>query len=490
MDKLIELIHSESTERWSERSRETFASLFGSGGGRYEKAAEKHVQYRTPDMKGEDAVSFSALIPPNSPPSGAYGGMSFVLFPVSGKPALVAMVVGTQGLNPDEEILSRPGHGRKVNAICNWLNKTIGNGSVVAWAKQDPVRVDQDVPEDIKTTFSEYASVFARYGKVLYGIYRPTTNTNQTMEAVCALLDLFMDERGCPPLKAFKEESETIKTSYLEFLLPEITEAAISELLRTRRFVVIQGPPGTGKTRMALRVLEKDYQKRGQVVQFHPNTTYESFVGGLAPVSSETQLGFQFAPQLGYLMQAAKAAQTLGPCPYLLVIDEINRADLAKVLGEAIYLFEPDDAQRPALHMPFDFGEPFGQEFTLPENLHILGTMNSADRSIAILDVAIRRRFAFVDLWPQMRVVKELAGPRMTEAFRRLLSIFLEHSSDESLSLVPGHSYFLEKDDQMAAKRLRVHLRPLLEEYLAQGYVAGFSEQIRGFIQWLNSLPS
>ena len=120
-------------------------------------------------------------------------------------------------------------------------------------------------------------------------------------------------------------------------------------------------------------------------------------------------------------MQAAKAAKEIAPKPYLLVIDEVNRADLAKVMGEAIYLLESDDAQRPALHMPFDFGEPFGQEFALPANLHILGTMNSADRSIAILDVAIRRRFAFVDLWPQMRVVKALAGPLMIEAFQSLL---------------------------------------------------------------------
>jgi 5-methylcytosine-specific restriction protein B len=350
--------------------------------------------------------------------------------------------------------------------------------------------VDVDTPENIQTTFSEYALVFKRYGKVLYGIYRPTENVDQTLEAVCAFLDLFMEERHFPPLTAWSEGAEAIKTSYLEFLLPEITEAAVFDLLMTRRFVVIQGPPGTGKTRMALQVLGREYHGQGQVVQFHPNTTYESFVGGLAPISSGNQLGVQFAPQPGYLMNAAKAAKAIAPKPYLLVIDEINRADLAKVMGEAIYLLESDDAQRPALHMPFDFGEPFGQEFALPANLHILGTMNSADRSIAILDVAIRRRFAFVDLWPQMRVVKALAGPLMIEAFHRLLSIFLEHSSDETLSLVPGHSYFLEKDDKMAAKRLKVHLRPLLDEYLAQGYVAGFSEQIRGFTQWLNSLPT
>jgi len=124
----------------------------------------------------------------------------------------------------------------------------------------------------------------------------------------------------------------------------------------------------------------------------------------------------------------------------------------------------------------------------MPDNLHILGTMNSADRSIAILDVAIRRRFAFVKLWPQISVVTEHGGAHMREAFRRLLDVFTDHASDDAFALMPGHSYFLEADDSRAARALKVNLEPLLQEYLAQGYVAAFSEEIRAYIQWIESL--
>ncbi len=114
--------------------------------------------------------------------------------------------------------------------------------------------------------------------------------------------------------------------------------------------------------------------------------------------------------------------------------------------------------------------------------------MNSADRSIAILDVAVRRRFAFVALWPSLDVVKEHGCPLMQRAFTELVSIFVEHAPDEALALVPGHSYFLGKDEGLARLSLRTSLAPLLSEYLAQGYVSGFAEAIRGYMQWLESL--
>ena len=105
--------------------------------------------------------------------------------------------------------------------------------------------------------------------------------------------------------------------------------------------------------------------------------------------------------------------------------------------------------------------------------------MNSADRSLAIVDVAIRRRFAFVQLWPQMSVVRKLGCDLMQKAFEDLTSIFTEHATDEVFDLVPGHSYFLEKDEDAAKDRLKVTLAPLLVEYLRQGYVAAFAEPIR-----------
>jgi 5-methylcytosine-specific restriction protein B len=114
--------------------------------------------------------------------------------------------------------------------------------------------------------------------------------------------------------------------------------------------------------------------------------------------------------------------------------------------------------------------------------------MNSADRSIAIVDVAVRRRFAFVRLWPRMQVVEQHGCELTQKAFRDLTSIFVEHASDDALSLVPGHSYFLAEDEADARSNLRTNLAPLLAEYLVQGYVTGFAESIRSYLQWLDSL--
>ncbi len=114
--------------------------------------------------------------------------------------------------------------------------------------------------------------------------------------------------------------------------------------------------------------------------------------------------------------------------------------------------------------------------------------MNSSDRSLAIVDVAVRRRFAFTKLWPQARVVAEHGGPLMEQAFRELMAIFVDHANEDAFDLVPGHSYFLEKDDLEAVRRLRVTLAPLLEEYLKQGYVGGFAEHIRAYLQWIETL--
>jgi 5-methylcytosine-specific restriction protein B len=114
--------------------------------------------------------------------------------------------------------------------------------------------------------------------------------------------------------------------------------------------------------------------------------------------------------------------------------------------------------------------------------------MNTADRSLAVVDVAIRRRFAFQKLWPQMRVVREGANDITQHAFAELLSIFVEHASDDAFQLMPGHSYFLGKDPEQEGQRLRVTLAPLIEEYLAQGYVTSFAEPLRSYLQWINTL--
>ena len=488
-DPLVEIIHSRVLDSWKERNEKALSGFFGS---RYSKRAEKAVTLRAPDMRGSDSgVPYAAYIHPSNADAGAYGGMSFVIFPVEGESCLVAMVIGTQGLAPDEAILGRPGHARKMQAISTWLNHQFGGGDQVAWAKQDPTRVDIDIPESIQRAWSAYERVFKRYGRVLYAVYRPTEHRARTVAALTALLDLMFEERGHAVLKESHDDSLNTRSAWFSHLMPEADAEQVVELLKKCRFVVLQGPPGTGKTRMARQILAVEYAGFGRSVQFHPSTTYETFVGGLAPLenggNADGALGFRFAPKPGFLLEASAQAADAGK-PYLLHVDEINRADLGKILGEAIYLFETDPESRREIDLPYDFGEPFHQRRYLPDNLHVLGTMNSADRSIAIVDVAVRRRFAFLSLWPSLDVVQEHGCPLTQRAFQELVSVFVEHAPDDALALVPGHSYFLGKDEAQARINLRTSLAPLLSEYLAQGYVSGFAESIRGYMQWLESL--
>ena len=486
MRQLVELIYATLDKHWSVNAEDGFEALFGSSGGRYPTYAQKKFKVRTSGMNTK--VPFAALIHPSNPDSGPYGGMSFVIFPQQEQPALFGLVLGTQGLSPDEVILSRPGHARKARALCTWLNQEFGDGNTIAWAKQDPVRLDKEVPGNVQKQFAAYAPVFDKYGGELYAIFQPGTNREATEVALKAMLDLVFEERGAEPLSAASDEAAQIKQGYFGHLLPAASVEEVAEILANRRYVILQGPPGTGKTRMALELLDGTYSGNGRSIQFHPNTTYEDFIGGLAPVEAQTGMGFRFEPKMGALMSAAQAARKQPEVPYLLHIDEVNRADLAKVLGEAVFLLEYRREKEVQIELPYDFGDEVGRRFSLPDNLHILGTMNTSDRSIAILDVAIRRRFAFEKLWPQLSVVQQHGCELMVEKFQELLQVFVEHATDDAFNLLPGHSYFLEENEDNARRALNLHLKPLLDEYLTQGYVAGFEEEIRSYVQSIESL--
>ena len=485
---LIDIIHSTDPEDWAGRNMKAFDALFGSPAGRYRSDARNDVVLKAPEMDPESGVRFAAYIHASNPKSGRYHGLSFVIFPSQGQPCLVGLVVGTDGLSPDEAILGRPGHARKTNAICEWLNRRSGGGTRVAWAKQDPTRTDLSVPDDVRQEWPEYKKIFERYGKEMYALYRPSMDRQLTELAVAAFLDLMFQERGCEPIAAAQGNAESIRSAWFEHLMPKVERSTVRKLLEQRRYAIIQGPPGTGKTKMALDLLHSEYGGFGRSIQFHPNTTYENFIGGLAPAETSSELGLRFAPVRGFLMEAAQQAHDNPDRPYLLHIDEINRADLSKILGEAIFLLEASSDVQRMVDLPHDFGAPFHRTLFLPANLHILGTMNSADRSIALVDVAVRRRFAFVSLWPRMSVIEEYGCGLMKQAYQRLLSHFVEHASDDAFPLIPGHSYFLESDEERARQSLKVSLAPLLEEYLAQGYVSGFAEPIRSYLQWLRAL--
>jgi 5-methylcytosine-specific restriction protein B len=395
------------------------------------------------------------------------------------------MVTGTLGLHPDEAILGKPGHARKLQALAAWINSQYGQGSVLAWSKSDPTRTDQPLPPTVRALWPEYSSVYDRYGKEIYFLFRPTDDRTLTETVLAALLDIYVEERNGLLLKGASQHATQIRTQWMAHLLPTLSRSDVVDTLQRQRYAIIQGPPGTGKTRLAQQLLAAEYAGNGFSIQFHPSTSYETFVGGLFPQPAAS--GISFVPQPGHLMRAAAAAQANPQRPYLLHIDEINRADLSKVLGEALFLLEPNADLKRSVDLAYDFGEPFHRQLSLPPNLHILGTMNTSDRSIALVDVAVRRRFAFLTLWPDSKVIAEHGCAYTLNVYQQLLHLFTEHAPEEAFALLPGHSYFLIQDEQQARRELRHTLVPLLDEYLAQGFVAGFAEQVRSITQWLRA---
>jgi 5-methylcytosine-specific restriction protein B len=120
--------------------------------------------------------------------------------------------------------------------------------------------------------------------------------------------------------------------------------------------------------------------------------------------------------------------------------------------------------------------------------------MNTSDRSIAILDFAIRRRFAFVDLWPDRAVIEKVNSEEINKialpAFDKVMNIFIEHANQEELNLIPGHSYFLAKDVNSLKIRLQHEVIPLLKEYLAEGHLSSFRDEVLFIIDYLNEVVS
>jgi 5-methylcytosine-specific restriction protein B len=221
-------------------------------------------------------------------------------------------------------------------------------------------------------------------------------------------------------------------------------------------------------------VRDRFFSGHGMTVQFHPAVTYEDFVVGLSPKPDDS--GLKFDVRKGWLLQASVAAREV---PFLLTVDEVNRADLGKVLGEAIYLFEPDEinsANKREVILPHAVDGK--QTFRYPENLYVLATMNTADRSISNMDLAIRRRFAFVTMLPDRVVINDQGLELATDTFDRITNVFVEHVSEEGFDLMPGHAYFLARSETILKTRFRYELLPLLDEYLRQGLLGAASAEL------------
>lgn len=270
-----------------------------------------------------------------------------------------------------------------------------------------------------------------------------------------------------------QEATLTCDTAKLADALHHADSTWVDELLvslNERKQVVLEGPPGTGKTFLVQHLLDACGVPDAQsaLVQFHPTYSYEDFVEGFRPTATSEPGGASLSVKPGPLKRIADEARNAEGKPFVLVIDEINRANIAKVFGELYFLLEYRNREVELLYSE-------GERFSLPDNLFIIGTMNTADRSIALLDAAMRRRFIFLSMDTDEPALAEVLArwcaatgrPAGLAALRdRINAEMLKRGLDASLGF--GPSYFMQPsvDTPDGLERLwRRELRPMLIEH-------------------------
>ncbi len=252
--------------------------------------------------------------------------------------------------------------------------------------------------------------------------------------------------------------------------------------LRTKKNLILQGPPGTGKTwlakRLAFALMGQKDDSKVRAVQFHPNLSYEDFVRGWRP-TGEGKLSLAD----GVFMEAIKAASKDPSSKFVVVIEEINRGNPAQIFGELLTLLEAGKrTPNEALELCYPDADGKRRPVHIPENLYVVGTMNIADRSLALVDLALRRRFAFVGLEPRLGqvwrewVVKECAvdSGLVADIERRIAELNDQIAADARLGkqFRVGHSYVtpahrLEAGDtkKWFQQVVETEIGPLLDEY-------------------------
>ena len=269
----------------------------------------------------------------------------------------------------------------------------------------------------------------------------------------------------------------------------------IQSVLERKGQVIIYGPPGTGKTYWAERAARDlaalsrykrpfaslDDEQRATIAGagdkngcvrmccFHPAYGYEDFLEGYRPESANGNLIFNLRE--GIFKEICKDASANLEFNYYLIIDEINRGDIPRIFGELLTVLEKDKRGK-SIILPIS-----GKLFQVPRNVYIIGTMNTADRSIALLDTALRRRFSFIELMPDISILGNaiIEGIPLGPWLEALNKRICEHVGRDARNLQIGHSYLMEggrpiNNFQRFAKALREDIIPLLEEYCYEDY--------------------
>ncbi|MGG5461184.1 AAA family ATPase [Clostridium sp. B9] len=272
-----------------------------------------------------------------------------------------------------------------------------------------------------------------------------------------------------------KETIEQVKNLYTKFdflndvFISDKEYETMKDILKRKKNLILQGAPGVGKTfaakRLAYSIMgEKDYS-RVKMVQFHQSYSYEDFVMGYRP--SENGFELKYGPFYEFCMKASSEPNK----DFYFIIDEINRGNMSKIFGELLMLIE-SDKRGEKLALTYS-----NEEFSVPSNLYIIGMMNTADRSLAIIDYALRRRFCFVELNPafgtnsfKRYLISQGANEDLVNKIvYRIGEVNKEIESDRTLGkgFRIGHSYFCnyEDNDNWYEEIIRYEIDPLLREY-------------------------
>lgn len=346
------------------------------------------------------------------------------------------------------------------------MHQIIGRGVVMSDYEYDNTRDDEY--KNIRQVDWTHNGVWPHPGQT---VMKTLTDITSYTDYVEKLNSLFEDET--------EEDAEDVEKTYppytkedflSEVFMPEEEYDKLSGILRIKKNIILQGAPGVGKTFVAKRIAfsmmgVKDVE-RVMMVQFHQSYSYEDFIMGFRPSTD----GFEL--KRGAFYNFCKKAEIDGDNDYFFIIDEINRGNLSKIFGELFMLIE-NDKRGVSLQLLYS-----DEKFSVPKNIYIIGMMNTADRSLAMLDYALRRRFAFFEIKPGFTTdgFREYRMSLENEKFDKLIacveSLNNVISNDESLGdgFCIGHSYFCNLlpdtiNDQVLSGIVEYELIPLLKEY-------------------------
>jgi MoxR-like ATPase len=288
-----------------------------------------------------------------------------------------------------------------------------------------------------------------------------------------------IDEKN-PPIPPATLKAYTKQEALSEMFISERELDDMISRLRRKKNVILQGPPGVGKTfvarRLAFLMMGVKDASRVQMVQFHQSYAYEDFIQGYRPNDDG-----RFTIKPGIFYEFCRKSQRDPERDYFFIIDEINRGNLSKIFGELMMLIE-HDKRGPGFAIPLTYARGGDDLFYIPDNFYLIGMMNTADRSLSLVDYALRRRFAFVTLHPKFaseRFAETLADAGAPDALihkiRERVGVLNKEIADDERNLGPGyqigHSYFCPGSDSQSLDEAWYHevieseIRPLLEEY-------------------------